>query len=110
LAQKILDKIETIFDEKIRPVLCGDGGNIAVKSFEDGVLKVRSLGKCANCPSAAFEIDQMVMAEMRTAVPQVRSAIAVTGVSHELLKTARALMGQNKSLTPPQSGRGMVVL
>jgi Fe-S cluster biogenesis protein NfuA len=96
LSQKSLDKIETILDEKIRPVLRGDGGNIVVKSFEDGVLKVKSLGKCAACPSAAFEIEQMVMTETRTAVPQVRSVIVVTEVSDELLKTARALMGQNK--------------
>lgn len=95
MAREILDKIETILDEKIRPVLRGDGGNIAVQSFEDGVLKVKSLGKCAACPSAAFEIEQMVMAETRAAVPQVRFVIVVTGVSDELLETARALMGQN---------------
>ena len=96
MAHEILDKVETILDEKIRPVLRGDGGNIAVKSFEGGVLKVRSLGKCAACPSATFEIEQMVMTEMRASVPQVCSVIVVTEVSDELLETARALMGQNK--------------
>jgi Fe-S cluster biogenesis protein NfuA len=91
-----LDRIERALDEKVRPVLRADGGNVEVVSFEGGALKVRSVGKCAGCPSAAFEIEELITAELRGAIPEARSVVVVTGVSGELLEAARSLMGQHR--------------
>ncbi|MDR2245794.1 MAG: NifU family protein [Treponema sp.] len=88
----LMEKIERVLDEKVRPVLFADGGNVEALSFAGGVLKVRSLGRCGGCPAAVFEIEEMVMAAMRTDVPEVSSVIVVTGVSGELLDAARSLM------------------
>jgi Fe-S cluster biogenesis protein NfuA len=91
-----LDRIERALDEKVRPLLRADGGNAEVVSFEGGALKVRSVGKCAGCPSAAFEIEELVAAGLRDDVPEVRSVVVVTGVSGDLLDAARSLMGRNR--------------
>ena len=93
---EIMARIEKILDEKIRPVLRKDNGGVEALSFSGGVLKVKTQGRCGSCPSAAFEIEQMIMAELRTAIPEAISVIVVTGVSGELLEAARALMGQNR--------------
>jgi Fe-S cluster biogenesis protein NfuA len=89
----VMEKIENALDEKVRPILQADGGDVEVVSFAGGVLKLRSLGRCGSCPSALFEIEQIVTAAMRIDVPDVRSVILVTGVSNELLEAARSLMG-----------------
>ncbi|GMO45341.1 MAG: hypothetical protein Pg6C_07360 [Treponemataceae bacterium] len=72
------------------------GGNAEAVSFEGGALKVGSVGKCAGCPPAAFEIEELVAAELRGAIPEARSAVVATGVSGELLEAARSLMGRNR--------------
>jgi Fe-S cluster biogenesis protein NfuA len=91
-----MEKIEKALDEKVRLVLSADGGNVEALSFAGGVLKVRSLGRCGGCPAAVFEIEELVMAAMRTDVPEVSSVIVVTGVSGELLDAARSLMGSKQ--------------
>ena len=87
-----LETIERILDKNVRPVLQGHGGNVEVVSFEDGVLKVKMLGQCCNCPSAVFDVEQLVAAEIQAVVPEVSRVSLVTGVSDELLDMARALM------------------
>ena len=61
-------------------------------SFADGVLKVKMQGNCSNCPSAVFDVEQLVAAEILEAIPNVRKVVLAVGVSDELLEMARRLM------------------
>ncbi len=45
-------KIEEILDQKIRPGLQGDGGDLNVVSFENNILVIRYQGACGTCPSS----------------------------------------------------------
>jgi Fe-S cluster biogenesis protein NfuA len=90
------ERIERALDEKVRPALRADGGGVEVVSFEEGALTVKFLGKCAGCPSAAFEIEELVAAGLRDDVPEVRSVAAASGVSGELLEAARSLLARNR--------------
>lgn len=47
-----LQKIESILDQKIRPGLQGDGGDMSVVDFKDNVLIVKYQGACGTCPSS----------------------------------------------------------
>jgi Fe-S cluster biogenesis protein NfuA len=87
-----LESIERVLEERVRPVLREHGGGIRVLSFEDGVLKVKMQGSCNNCPSAVFDVEQLVAAEVRAANPEVRRVDLAAGVSDELLEMARELM------------------
>lgn len=49
---KIEEKINTVLD-KIRPYLNNDGGDITFKRFENGVVYVKLVGACSNCPMAS---------------------------------------------------------
>jgi Fe-S cluster biogenesis protein NfuA len=88
----VLDSIERVLDESVRPVLREHGGDVRVMSFENGALRVKMRGNCNNCPSAVFDVEQLVAAEVRAAVPEVESVALAAGVSDELLEMARALM------------------
>jgi Fe/S biogenesis protein NfuA len=88
----VLESIERVLDESVRPVLREHEGDIQVVSFEDGVLKVRMQGSCSNCPSAVFDVEQLVAAEVQAAIPEVERVVLAVGVSDELLEMARNLM------------------
>jgi Fe-S cluster biogenesis protein NfuA len=92
VSSTVLESIERVLNESVRPVLREHSGNIGVVSFEDGVLKVRMLGGCNNCPSAVSEIEQLAAAEIQAAVPEVTRVALVAGVSEELLEMARTIM------------------
>ena len=92
MSPTVLESIELVLYEKVRPVLREHGGDVRAASFEDGVLKVRMQGACNNCPSAVFDVERLVAAEIREAVPEVRKVALAVGVSDELLEMARELM------------------
>ena len=92
MSPTVLESIERVLDESIRPILREHDGDVRVVSFEDGVLKVRMQGSCANCPSAVFDVEQLVAAGVRAALPEVEHVTLAVGVSDELLEMARGLM------------------
>lgn len=49
-----LQQIEEILDQKIRPGLQGDGGDLLCLSFEHPVLLIRYQGACGSCPSSTM--------------------------------------------------------
>ena len=51
-------KIVKILDEKIRPAVARDGGDIKFKEFKDGVVKVQLQGSCSGCPSSTMTLKQ----------------------------------------------------
>ena len=88
-----MKRIETVLDEKVRPVLRAHGGEISVDHLEDGVLYVKLLGQCAGCPSADLTNETIVEAELTAALPDlVRKVVAVQAVSDELWEQAKRLL------------------
>ena len=51
-------KIVKILDEKIRPAVAKDGGDIKFKEFKDGIVKVQLQGSCSGCPSSTMTLKQ----------------------------------------------------
>ena len=49
-------KIVKILDQKIRPAVARDGGDIKFKEFKDGIVKVQLQGSCSGCPSSTDDI------------------------------------------------------
>jgi Fe-S cluster biogenesis protein NfuA len=48
----MLDRINQVIDQQIRPALAGDGGGLDVVSLEGKNLTIRYQGACGSCPSA----------------------------------------------------------
>ena len=53
-------KIIKILDQKIRPAVAKDGGDIRFKSFKDGIVSVQLQGSCSGCPSSTMTLKQGV--------------------------------------------------
>ena len=76
-----LDEIEKrivqLLEDKIRPAIARDGGNIKFKEFKDGIVRVELQGACSGCPSAALTLKQGVQNLLCHYIPEVREVEAV---------------------------------
>jgi Fe-S cluster biogenesis protein NfuA len=70
-------KIVKILDEKIRPAVARDGGDIKFKEFKDGVVKVQLQGSCSGCPSSTMTLKQGVQNLLCHYLPEVKKVIAI---------------------------------
>ena len=74
---EIEEKIVKILDQKIRPAVARDGGDIKFKEFKDGVVKVQLQGSCSGCPSSTMTLKQGVQNLLCHYLPEVKEVIAV---------------------------------
>ena len=70
-------KIIKILDEKIRPAVAKDGGDIKFKEFKDGIVKVQLQGSCSGCPSSTMTLKQGVQNLLCHYLPEVKEVIAI---------------------------------
>ena len=74
---EIEKKIVKILDEKIRPAVARDGGDIKFKEFKDGIVKVQLQGSCSGCPSSTMTLKQGVQNLLCHYLPEVKQVEAI---------------------------------
>ncbi len=74
---EIEQKIVKILDQKIRPAVAKDGGDIKFKEYKDGVVKVQLQGSCSGCPSSTMTLKQGVQNLLCHYIPEVKDVIAI---------------------------------
>ncbi len=74
---EIEQRIVKILDQKIRPAVARDGGDIKFKEYKDGVVKVQLQGSCSGCPSSTMTLKQGVQNLLCHYLPEVKEVIAV---------------------------------
>ena len=70
-------KIVKILDEKIRPAVAKDGGDIKFKEYKDGIVKVQLQGSCSGCPSSTATLKQGVQNLLCHYIPEVKEVEAI---------------------------------
>ena len=70
-------KIVKILDQKIRPAVARDGGDIKFKEYKDGVVKVQLQGSCSGCPSSTMTLKKGVQNLLCHYLPEVKEVIAI---------------------------------
>jgi Fe-S cluster biogenesis protein NfuA len=74
---EIEQKIVKILNQKIRPAVAKDGGDIKFKEYKDGVVKVQLQGSCSGCPSSTMTLKQGVQNLLCHYLPEVKEVIAI---------------------------------
>ena len=74
---EIEKRIVQLLEEKIRPAIAKDGGDIKFKEFKDGVVKVQLQGSCSGCPSSTMTLKQGVQNLLCHYLPEVKKVEAV---------------------------------
>jgi len=64
------ERIISVID-KIRPFLISDGGNIEYVKFEDGIVYVKMMGHCQDCPMLDVTLKDSIEIAMINEIPEV---------------------------------------
>lgn len=64
----VIDRINQVLDEKVRPGLAGDGGGLEIVGYHDHRLMIHYQGACGSCPSSIsgtlYAIEHMLREEV----------------------------------------------
>jgi len=74
---EVEQKIVKILDQKIRPAVARDGGDIKFKEFKNGIVKVQLQGSCSGCPSSTMTLKQGVQNLLCHYLPEVKEVVAI---------------------------------
>lgn len=65
-------EIKAIIEEKVRPAVMQDGGNVIFKKFVDGVVYLKLQGACSGCPSASLTLKDGIENMLQYYIPEVQ--------------------------------------
>ena len=77
IKNEVVQKIVDVLDNKIRPAVARDGGDIKFKSFKDGLVTVELQGSCSGCPSSIMTLKQGVQNLLCHYIPEVKRVEAI---------------------------------
>ena len=84
--------LEQLLEELVRPALRDHGGDVELVSFEDGVLSLKMLGRCAGCPAATMTNETLIEGQLKPLLPVLREVSLIHPIDESLLDMARSLM------------------
>lgn len=70
-------QITELLDDRVRPAVAGDGGDIVFHGFKEGIVYLRMQGACAGCPSSTATLKNGIENLLRYYVPEVEEVRAV---------------------------------
>ncbi len=70
------EKVEEALNQ-IRPALQADGGGVELVDVNDGVVKLKLQGACANCAMATMTLRLGIERVLKERIPEVKEVIAV---------------------------------
>lgn len=74
----LVAQIQQLLDDKIRPAVAQDGGDIIYRGFENGVVFLEMHGACSSCPSSTATLKAGVETMLRMHLPDsVREVQAI---------------------------------
>lgn len=73
----IVAEIMEILDQKVRPAVAQDGGDIIFDRFEEGIVYLKMLGACSGCPSSTLTLKSGIENMLKHYVPEVTEVRSV---------------------------------
>ena len=68
---EITAQIKELLDERVRPMVAMDGGDIVFERFEDGIVFLQMHGACAGCPSSTATLKSGIENMLKHYIPEV---------------------------------------
>jgi len=75
----IVKKIKELIETYVKPAVEMDGGNIAFKHFDKGIVTVILQGSCSGCPSSTVTLKAGIEGMLKRMVPEVEEVVAEMG-------------------------------
>lgn len=90
-------EIEEVIEQDVRPILRAHGGDVYIKSVDEGNVRVVFTGMCKTCPSAQLTIEDVVAKTLEAKLGnRIKSVSLVNEVDEEMLSFAKELLNKKK--------------
>jgi Fe-S cluster biogenesis protein NfuA len=73
----IVKQIKDLLEERIKPAVAQDGGDISFVKFDNGVVYLELRGACAGCPSSTITLKSGIENMLKYYIPEIVSVEAV---------------------------------
>ncbi len=74
---EITAQIKELLEERVRPMVAMDGGDIIFDRFENGVVYVQMQGACSGCPSSTATLKIGIERMLQHYIPEVKEVRAL---------------------------------
>ncbi|KAK4299272.1 hypothetical protein Pmani_028447 [Petrolisthes manimaculis] len=78
--------IKELLDTRIRPTVQEDGGDILFRGFNEGVVYLKMMGSCTNCPSSVVTLKSGVQNMLQFYIPEVVEVVEVKDEGDHLVE------------------------
>ena len=68
---EVVIQIKALLDERVRPMVAMDGGDIVFERFDAGIVYLSMRGACSGCPSSTATLKMGVENMLRHYIPEV---------------------------------------
>ncbi len=72
----VVQRIQEILENYVKPAVEMDGGAIQFKSFKDGKVNLMLQGSCSGCPSSMITLKAGIEGMMKRMIPEVQEVVA----------------------------------
>ena len=69
---EVVKQIKELIEERVRPAVAMDGGDIVYQNFEDGIVYLHMQGACSGCPSSTATLKMGIENMLKHYVPEVK--------------------------------------
>ena len=75
--QEIVNKINELLEERIKPAVAQDGGDINFVKLQKGIVFLELRGACSGCPSSTITLKSGIENMLKYYIPEINSVEAV---------------------------------
>ena len=90
----VTEIIQKVLDEEVRPLLANHGGDVILKSFEDGTAVVLFSGACSGCPGAQETFTGIVETKLLEKVPEVKRVEMASVITDDMIDFAKQFLSR----------------
>ncbi|MCP4937444.1 MAG: NifU family protein [bacterium] len=74
--RETVDTIKQLLEEKVRPAVAQDGGDIIFQAYKDGIVYLHMRGACSGCPSSTATLKNGIENLLKHFLPEIKEVRA----------------------------------
>ncbi len=74
--RETVDTIKQLLEEKVRPAVAQDGGDIVFHAYKDGIVYLHMRGACSGCPSSTATLKNGIENLLKHFLPEIKEVRA----------------------------------
>ena len=72
----VVQRIKELLENYVKPAVEMDGGAIAFKKYQNGIVSLSLQGSCSGCPSSMITLKSGIEGMMKRMIPEVKEVVA----------------------------------